>query len=537
VDETNTAAATGESREFTPAAVVALIEQAGHGELFALDDAIAAAARKLAEGAALEPVVIARRRDARCAVVIAADGLSASLTTQRAYGGHPLGREAVELVLDEAGVVAGRLPEALDQALAAPAVADLVVARARAPVPGQDGRFERCETQLPRRAEAVAEARVVDYRELGAIRSVPIGAPLIRRIPERPAVDGMDVRGASIPAPPVAQACFRADLEGVEIAADDPDLLVAAIAGQPVFFPDGASVEPVLRLPTVDIASGNVHFQGTVLIAGDVAPGMLVQASGDVEVGGMVEAARIEVGGSVVVAGGVIGRGDIPDHVAEPPSGIATVRCGRDLTARFVENAWVEALNVTVGDSLAHSRIRAEDTVVVGAVRPKRGFIMGGLTHAGRCVRAVVVGSPSMPETRVHVGTEEDLDALVRGLDARSAKIREGYERARRLAQELCNRPAAVREKVGPKLERTLEGMRGELEALTERRRRALRQRALMDDVGIEIRHCVHPRVTLGLNLLELEVQDPVSPGTVTVAAGRIVFDHPAPAVAQARSA
>ena len=50
------------------------------------------------------------------------------------------------------------------------------------------------------------------------------------------------------------------------------------------------SVQPVASIPgTVDYKTGNIDFQGNVVIGGSIASGFRVKASGDVAIAGNVE--------------------------------------------------------------------------------------------------------------------------------------------------------------------------------------------------------------------------------------------------------
>lgn len=55
-------------------------------------------------------------------------------------------------------------------------------------------------------------------------------------------------------------------------------------------------VEPILRVAEVNMATGNIHYDGTVQVDGEVQHGMLVQASGDIIVSGTVDGGVLEAG-------------------------------------------------------------------------------------------------------------------------------------------------------------------------------------------------------------------------------------------------
>ena len=79
--------------------------------------------------------------------------------------------------------------------------------------------------------------------------------------------------------------------EGTFLSPDDPDLLLASRPGLPRQEKNGMKVDDVLSVKQVDIRHGHVIFEGALIVAGDVTPGMKIKTSGDVVIGGFVEGA------------------------------------------------------------------------------------------------------------------------------------------------------------------------------------------------------------------------------------------------------
>ena len=85
------------------------------------------------------------------------------------------------------------------------------------------------------------------------------------------------------------------------------------------------------------MASGNIQFDGSVVIQGDVAKGMSVKATGDIEVAGIVEMASLEAGGNITVKSGVIGalgKKDVAPQV---------IKCGQTFQAGYTQNVRIDA--------------------------------------------------------------------------------------------------------------------------------------------------------------------------------------------------
>ena len=226
-------------------------------------------------------------------------------------GGRTPDAAAVFEALANAGVIAGIDPVAVLEACAIGSAIRRVVAQGTPPQAGGDSRFELLVSEARDRAPLVDADGLVDYRELGAIPLVVAGQALMRRHPPQPGSDGRNVHGEALPAAPGRELPFDLPLTGARLSAGSPDLLEAAVNGQPVRQGNGVRIEQVLRLERVDVASGNLDFDGTVQIEGDVQAGMKVRATGDVLISGAVEGGEVEAQGDVRVGGGVIAQASV----------------------------------------------------------------------------------------------------------------------------------------------------------------------------------------------------------------------------------
>ena len=275
------------------------------------------------------------------------------------------------------------------------------------------------------------ERGIADYHDLGGIVTVRQGERLMQKIPPTPGEDGENILGQVIPAKPGKEAMFAPQLKGALVDPEDPAFLIAEIAGQPLLVNNGMTVEPTITFATVDLTTGNMDFEGTVNISGDVHAGMSIRATGDIHVGGTVEAAMLDAGGDVVVKGGVIGHGEVHEHPdANKKSMIARVHCGASFSARFVENASIEVGDSIMVDELVmQSELAAVNQIVVGKPGSGHGRIIGGLVEATLLVQAATIGSPAGVKTRVIVGTNpylhEKLRQASKQLEAKSKELDE----------------------------------------------------------------------------------------------------------------
>jgi hypothetical protein len=396
-----------------PEAVPELVRRAGQGESFSM--------------------LVGGQRDARCDVHVSTDQLEAYATLTPSRAGKALGELQVEAALKRASVRVGLLPDVLQQCVSLASTAEgevcLRAARGHGPVHGTDARLEPLVPGTADRRPKVTKDGRADYRELGTFQAVTPGTPILRVVSATSGTSGMTVTGRSLPAHSGKRFNLRLRDATVGTSPEDPDVLVARVAGRAVILADGAKVEPILQFEHVDVGTGNVNFDGSVVVKGDVRIGMHIEASGDIHVGGTVEAAHLRAGGAIEVGGGIIGHGQLRDSRGAIRSEAAQIHCQGNLSARFLENALVQVTgNVLARDLVSHCEILAGGEVTIGEGKGK-GRLIGGSVHAGHHVHASVIGSPASVRTLVEVGSitalQEQLKEVDQQLSVENRQLRE----------------------------------------------------------------------------------------------------------------
>ncbi|NDY42008.1 DUF342 domain-containing protein [Dissulfurirhabdus thermomarina] len=323
-------------------------------------------------------------------------------------------------VLDEAGIVHGRLP------VPERTRDGWVVARGTPPEKGEDGTIEylvrlpdgRPVMRPPEEGEGDPDAGplYVDPNMLNLVVNVREGETIARKVPPTPGVPGQDVFGGEIPAKPGQYAAFKPGA-GVEISQDGMTM-VAALSGKIELEGEGKiSVRDEWTLEgDVDAGTGHIEFIGRHMkISGSVQHGFRVQVEGDLEVGKDIEdGAHVEVRGSLDV-GGII-------RAAK-----TVIKVGGVLTCQSIEYA-----DVTVGGRMevkdyvldATCRVRGDVQVVEG-----KGQIAGGAVYAGGSLEAKVFGTSANVPTRISVGRdlalEERYEKVVAEVETWGAKLKE----------------------------------------------------------------------------------------------------------------
>lgn len=285
------------------------------------------------------------------------------------------------------------------------------IAQAVVPVPGQDGmvQWEALDEQPPvdnpitdTKSNADAAHKNVantnapsSHYERSAFTMVKKGQALGKVIAPVPAVDGVDVRGSRIAAE-----------QGTPVTLDLDETIRCDANGNIIAMLDGVFIRQLLKLRIrnilqvtdfVDFSTGHIDFDGEIQINKGVRDCFIVKATGDIHIQGLIEAATIECGGSLVAAGGFAGR----------EQGRAIVGC--HLQGKYLDN-----IQATVGGDLAIAREVVNcDLQINGNVASPKSAIMGGKLCVTGSIHVATLGSPAGVHTQLVLGHVPKLELLV----------------------------------------------------------------------------------------------------------------------------
>ncbi len=311
--------------------------------------------------------------------------------------------------LAAAGIVYG-IDEVLIQEMLQNKVFDepVVVVKGRTPVDGKNATIEYFfNTEKKRTPFAMSEDGNVDFREIGLIQTVKAGDILARKIATNKSVPGITVTGQSIPA-----------IDGKDVALskgknvllnNDGTELTAAVKGQIIWDGSKIEVDPVCKIKgDVCFETGNIYFNGALIIDGNVHEGFVVKADDDIEIKGNVEKAYVEsLEGNITVQGGIVGVGQ------------DNIRAQGKITAKFVQNASLCARgDVIATEFILHSKVDSGGSVFV--TKGKKGAIIGGKIRATKDICAKTIGNVAETATIIQVGIDpeirEEMNSIVHDL-------------------------------------------------------------------------------------------------------------------------
>lgn len=538
---------TQESRYATPPSMIsckeAMAEQ-GYGAFWVDEEALSGFVRVTQQAKEPTTMTVAHRRDGEYSLIVSDDLMSAALTLIPPQGGAAKGPAVIE-AMREQGIVHGILQSVLNAALAAGVCEKLVIARGEWPVEGSPCYFTsllKSEDSADDEAQEADEDdgdseeeeeddrfKIIKYRDLGFLLLVNPGDHLMRRTPPVPGASGIDIKGNPVPAMPMHELQFNEKILGAEPDPEDPNLLIATISGQPVVIPNGVTINPVVEVENVDLTTGNIDFNGTITIKGDIKAGMVLKVSGDVIVKGLVEAAEIHAGGNVSVTGGIIGhaatQASTLSTAAAVPFANARVICQGSLQALFVESAYVQAgESILIKGNARQSEMIAGQQIAVGkGSGNKIGQIVGGRTHATNLIHAAWAGTVNGAKTELQVGSDPFLSTQLAISEAAYKRKLEEIDQVIKLLAFLKQNPQkAAINGMGEKAEATRRRLLGESKALFEEQVEMKEKLTAVDKARIKCTKGMYEGVEIRIGKQLWPVNNDLGPGTVQLKNGII---------------
>lgn len=265
---------------------------------------------------------------------------------------------------------------------------DVLVAKAKMPVHGHDAaityHFNIEKTNKPE----IGEDGHVDFHKLDMIEPVIEGQLLATLEPADYGTPGTDVLGNPIKPKKVNMKKLK---HGKNIHLSEDGLsMFSDVSGNVTCVDDTVFVSNCYQVPAdVGPSTGDIDYDGSVNVTGNVLTGYTVSATGDIYVHGAVEGATLIAGGKIVLSRGIQGMG----------KGIMEAK--GDVISNFIESSTVHSGGKIITDALLHSEVIAKDVIEVNG---KRGLIAGGSVRSTKRIEAKVAGSSMGTQTELEVG-------------------------------------------------------------------------------------------------------------------------------------
>lgn len=303
---------------------------------------------------------------------------------------------AAELIkdLEIKGIRHGILKDKIEECFASKReyCKDILVAQGTEPVHGTDAHIEYYFNTDKKAKPTLKEDGSVDFFHLNLVNHCDKGDVLAKLFPEDPGKYGMKITGERVKPRDVKKAVLKYG-NNIEIS-EDKTTLTSLVNGHVELVEDSVFVSDVLIVENVDNSTGNIDYEGSVQVNGNVCTNFEVKAKGDIVVNGVVEGAYLEAGGNIVIARGMNGMAR------------GSLKAGGNIISKFMENTKADADGYIASESILHSTITAGTEINVDG---KKGFITGGKASAVSSINVKTLGSSMGADTTVEVGNDPRL--------------------------------------------------------------------------------------------------------------------------------
>lgn len=294
-------------------------------------------------------------------------------------------------------------------------------------VEGKDGYFEFLFNREFSRAPKILPDGTADYYSMNTIATVAEGDEIAIYHHAVEGENGFNVGG-------VPQTCKRVrDLPPLLgkgfTRSEDGDHYTADIAGKIEYVQDRVMISPVYEIQSdIGVQTGNIDFNGDVVIHGMVRTGTSIKATGSVSIDGIVENASITAGKDIILKSGLMGNSQ------------AVIKTKGNLFAKFIEYATLDVKGTVNAEVLLNCDVVCgEKLIITGA----RGSVVGGTVRAIGGVEANQIGNEMETKTMVAVGAEVEVYRRMKVLEHKVKSTEQAIESINNQIAEIDKKEAA----------------------------------------------------------------------------------------------
>ena len=344
-------------------------------------------------------------------------------------------KEQIMNALQKSGVTRGILDGEINKLLKSK-VRDttIIVALGKPATEGAEGWYEYFfRTELDRKPKLLPDGSV-DFSQIEWFEFVEAGQRIALYHDAEMGSEGYTITGRQLPA---RKGHEQSVLTGKGFSLlEDKRTYIANISGRIELKDNSIDIDKTLKVDEVTLSTGNITFDGSVYVAGNVSAGTSVRATGDVVVNGFVESAFIEsIEGSIFIKQGVNGNNT------------GSLKAAKDIDGRFFEACKVYAGNDIEAGYCLNCDLHSENKITVSG---KGGRLAGGTTYAKIAIDMAYAGNRAGIATMIRLGVNDVITGMKSGMEAWIAE-------ANKQLDILRNAYADFQKKYPPEVRNTME--------------------------------------------------------------------------------
>lgn len=455
-------------------------------------------------------LVLGQKRNAQIDIEFDEEYMRAYISVSPPQGGREIDRQLLDSALSEAGVYEPCCDQSiLETVLCEKSATRLEFARGTEPIDGIDAEFEALVQEVEFTAPKASKSGKIDLREISSFTVVEVNTPLMKRIPAKAGTNGINVKGQVIPALEAIDTPFAEDLEGAKISQEDHNLLLASCNGHPVILADGVRVDNTIVVNDVDMGTGNISYDGSLLVTGEVKPGMKINVTGDIVVKGVVSKASLRAGNNITVECGVIGSDPAKEGETSPP---AVLKAGGTIRAQYISLADVSAgRDIEVKEYISHCTSHAKQQVMVGQYGGK-GRVFGGFCCGNSGIFLNSLGASGGIKTIIAAGIpptqQKQLEQLIKSHENRKKQSKQLTELLKKYEQATTeDHSDSGKSTKADAIKKVLLDIDQEIEKMSDTIDRINHAFKILKKAQVSVRQSTFPNVEISINGADFQIR------------------------------
>ena len=441
-------------------------------------------------------------------VVVSPDKMKAYLKVYPGgIGGKMPDEMSIRKLLKQKGVVFGIIEDNLKKLLtdfenSIYTSENFLIAQGTDAVKGKDGIVEflfKRETSLKPQRNPDGS---VDYKNVNIINAVSAKQKLATLHPPQKGIPGKNVLGQEMPCLDGVAAKLPSGKNTLP-APQNPDCLIAAIDGIVRFNGSNVEVFEGFIVPgDIDYSTGNIEYEKSVVVNGDVKSGFSINCGGDLQVKGTIEDCSLNIGGNVLCKFGFIGQG----------KGIIDSK--GDVNLGFMKNQIVKSRkSVNIAKEALNCSIFAKYSITVHG---KPISVAGGNLMARDSITVHSVGNHSNIRTLLEIGTDfsllEELDKTqqqINELSSNFQKLSESYKKFENIITNKKSFPEKNQALI-LKLTESIQKHKQQMDLLKQRERIIQNKVYSFSSAFISFKHALYPGTIIKIGERNLLIKEEV---------------------------
>lgn len=401
--------------------------------------------------------------------------------------GKPVAQEEVLSAIRESGIKKGVDYAAVKAICDGTTSGDIVtLARGVMPQAGADGWYEYFFDTEVKSNPMLLEDGSVDYQHAKWFELVKKGQKVAVYHEAQDGTPGYTIMGESLATKKGKEKPVLTG-NGFEIL-EDKKTYIASVDGRIELKDNKLFISNLLVVDDVTSATGNIDFNGSVYVRGNVGQGVSIHATRDVLVDGYTESSVIEAGGDIILKKG------------NNASGRGFLRANGDVMGMFFESARVWAGGKVRANSCLQSEIHAGNRIEISG---RNGVLAGGLAQAQNLIQATHIGNEVGLSTRLVLGNKDKSTQMQVDLQGREKKVSHELRLLLNAYQEFRKKFEPVIRNVHPtylKLEDAIYTKKTELEEIRKRKEAVEKEQKKLKSAKVVVTGNLYSGVSVEIN-------------------------------------